>query len=199
MAAQEIERLIDLVARLPGLGPRSARRLVLHLIQRRSSLMEPLALAIQEVSKKITSCEKCGNLDIANICSLCRDPTRDGNLICVVETVADLWALERSSGFKGLYHVLGGVFSALDGIGPDELNVSALVERVETHQINEVVLALNATVEGQATAHYLSERLTKTAVSVSVLSRGIPIGGELDYLDDGTLSMALTSRRPIEL
>lgn len=197
MAATEIERLVELMARLPGLGPRSARRAVLHLISRKTALMSPLAAAMQDAADKIVSCHVCGNLDTRDPCSICEDPRRDESVICVVESVADLWAMERTASFRGRYHVLGGTLSALDGIGPDELNVSALLARSGSESVKEVILALNATVDGQTTAHYLSERLSDAGVSVSGLSHGIPVGGELDYLDDGTLAMALSSRRPV--
>jgi recombination protein RecR len=197
MAAPEIERLIELMARLPGLGPRSARRAVLHLINRRNALMQPLTAAMTAALDKVAPCSECGNLDAREPCSVCADPRRDAGVICVVEGVADLWALERAAGFKGRYHVLGGSLSAIDGIGPEELNVAALLKRASSPEVTEVILALNATVDGQTTAHYLSEKLGDCDVSVSGLSHGIPVGGELDYLDDGTLSMALSSRRPV--
>lgn len=197
MAAPEIERLIELMAKLPGLGPRSARRAVLHLINRQTALMQPLTAALSAAVDAVSPCEVCGNLDARNPCTICADPRREGSTICVVEGVADLWALERASGFKGRYHVLGGSLSAIDGVGPEDLNVAGLLNRANSADVNEVILALNATVDGQTTAHYLSERLADSNVTVSGLSHGIPVGGELDYLDDGTLSMALSSRRPI--
>jgi len=197
MAAPEIEQLIELMARLPGLGPRSARRAVLHLIGRRDSLMTPLATAMSRAAERVQACGTCGNLDGQDPCALCRDEKRDGSVICVVESVADLWAMERAAAFRGRYHVLGGTLSALDGIGPEELQIGRLLSRAEAPEVKEVILALNATVDGQTTAHYLSERLAGAGVTISRLSHGIPIGGELDYLDDGTLSMALSARRPL--
>lgn len=197
MAAPEIERLIELMAKLPGLGPRSARRAVLHLINRQTALMQPLTAALSAAVDAVSPCKECGNLDARNPCSVCADPRREKNTICVVEGVADLWALERAAGFKGRYHVLGGSLSAIDGIGPEDLNVESLLNRAGSADVSEVILALNATVDGQTTAHYLSERLAGCNVTVSGLSHGIPVGGELDYLDDGTLSMALSSRRSV--
>jgi recombination protein RecR len=197
MAAPEIERLIELMAKLPGLGPRSARRAVLHLIERRVALMQPLATAMLAAADAVSPCSECGNLDANDPCSICRDPRRDPSVLCVIEGVADLWALERSAAFRGRYHVLGGTLSALDGIGPDDLNMTRLIDRAASPEVKEVILALNATVDGQTTAHYLRERLADCGVTVSGLSHGIPVGGELDYLDDGTLSMALSSRRPV--
>lgn len=197
MAAGEIERLIALLAKLPGLGPRSARRAVLHLLQRRESLLQPLAHALHETAAAVRQCNTCGNLDAQDPCGLCVDPRRDDSLICVVESVADLWALERAEVFRGRYHVLGGTLSALDGVGPDDLNVGSLLRRLEGGQVKEVILALSATVDGQTTAHYLSERLAEAGVAVSGLSQGVPVGGELDYLDDGTLAAAIRARRPV--
>jgi len=197
MVAPEIERLIELMAKLPGLGPRSARRAVLHLIERRVGLMHPLAAAMRSAADAVTPCSICGNLDASDPCGVCSDPRRDPAVICVIEGVADLWALERAAVYRGRYHVLGGTLSALDGIGPEELNLARLIERAAADEVKEVILALNATVDGQTTSHYLRERLTDCGVTVSGLSHGIPVGGELDYLDDGTLSMALSSRRPV--
>jgi recombination protein RecR len=218
MTVSDLERLIQLLARLPGLGPRSARRAALKMIQKPETLMLPLATALERAAENIRACATCGNLDTGDTCAICRDPARDGALICVVEDVGDLWALERSGAFKGLYHVLGGTLSALDGRGPEQLNVAALVERVqagaagetanadaETADANaetgqgrprEVILALSATVDGQTTAHYIAERLAGLGVTVTRLAHGVPVGGELDYLDDGTLSAALKARRP---
>ncbi len=196
MAAPEIERLIRLLARLPGLGPRSARRAALTLLERREQLLEPLAAALAETAEKVTVCARCGNLDSSDPCGVCLDPKRDASLICVVEEVADLWALERSGAFSGRYHVLGGTLSALDGRGPEQLRIATLVERAGDPAVKEVILALGATVEGQTTAHYIAERLQGTEVSVTYLAHGVPVGGELDYLDDGTLSTALKARRP---
>jgi recombination protein RecR len=193
----EIDYLIQLLARLPGLGPRSARRAVLHLIKRRESLMQPLAQALGDAAEAILVCGTCGNLDTVETCGICMDEKRDGSTVCVVEDVADLWALERTRSFKGRYHVLGGRLSALDGIGPEDLNIAGLVERVETGDIQEVILAMNLTVDGQTTAHYIADRLGHTEVAVTRLAHGVPVGGELDYLDDGTLETALRSRRSV--
>lgn len=192
----EIERVIQLLSRLPGLGPRSARRAALHMINRRESLMQPLAQALKDASEAIKICGTCGNLDTVDPCGVCGDPNRDGKLLCVVEQVADLWALERTASFKGRYHVLGGVLSAIDGVGPEDLNISSLVERCNG-EVSEVILATNLTVEGQTTAHYIIERLAPTGVAVTRLAHGVPVGGELDYLDDGTLSAALQARRAL--
>jgi recombination protein RecR len=193
----EIDRLIQLLARLPGLGPRSARRAVLHLIKRRESLMQPLAQALGDAAEAILICGTCGNLDTVEPCGICMDEKRDGGTICVVEDVADLWALERTRSFKGRYHVLGGRLSALDGVGPEDLNMAGLVARAETGDIHEVILAMNLTVDGQTTAHYIADRLGHTEVDVTRLAHGVPVGGELDYLDDGTLETALRSRRSV--
>lgn len=193
-AGSEIERLIALLARLPGLGHRSARKAALALIKKRSELLEPLAAAMTEAAAKIVECETCGNIDTVSPCTICRDPQRDASLIVVVEEVADLWALERAAVVKGLYHVLGGHLSPLDGIGPDQLRIGKLLERATT-PVKEVLLALNATVEGQSTAHYLTEQLQGHGVTVTRLAQGVPIGGELDYLDEGTLAAAIKSRR----
>ena len=192
----EIERLIQLLAKLPGLGPRSARRAVLDLLKKRETLMEPLALALQEAAAAIKTCEICGNLDTASPCSLCCDPRRDSRILCVVEDVADLWALERANVFRGRYHVLGGALSALDGITPERLNVASLLSRVK-EGVEEVILAVNATVEGQTTAHYLLDTLADSHVKVTRLAHGVPVGGELDYLDEGTLSAAFKARRSL--
>ncbi|MFQ5774142.1 MAG: recombination mediator RecR [Kiloniellaceae bacterium] len=201
MVASEIERLIQLLARLPGLGPRSARRAALQMITKPETLMLPLAAALRQAAENIRTCATCGNLDTADPCAVCRDPARDAAIVCVVEQVADLWAIERSGAFKGLYHVLGGTLSALDGRGPEQLNIAALIERVRAAEaggtrVAEVILALSATVDGQTTAHYIAERLAGLNVMVSRLAQGVPVGGELDYLDDGTLSAALKARRP---
>ena len=193
----EIERLIQLLAQLPGLGPRSARRAVLHLIKRRESLMQPLSQALSDTADAILVCGTCGNLDTVEPCGICMDEARDRTLVCVVEDVADLWALERTRSFKGRYHVLGGRLSALDGVGPEDLNIAGLVARAEAGGLREVILAMNLTVDGQTTAHYISDRLAETGVEVTRLAHGVPVGGELDYLDDGTLETALRSRRPV--
>ena len=195
---QEIDRLIQLLARLPGLGPRSARRAALDLVKKRESLMRPLATALSEAADAIRTCSVCGNLDTADPCHICTDARRDDTLICVVEQVGDLWALERAAGFKGRYHVLGGVLSALDGVGPEDLTIPQLLDRVGPDKpVREVILATNLTVDGQTTAHYISERLADRGIAVSRLAHGVPVGGELDYLDDGTLSAALTARQAL--
>ena len=193
----EIERLIQLLSRLPGFGPRSARRAVLHLIKRRETVMQPLVQALSDAADAILVCRKCGNLDTIEPCTVCRDEDRDRGVVCVVEDVADLWALERTRSFKGQYHVLGGRLSALDGIGPEDLNIAGLIGRAEAGDVNEVILAMNLTVDGQTTAHYIADRLEHTDVEVTRLAHGVPVGGELDYLDDGTLETALRSRRTV--
>jgi recombination protein RecR len=198
MASSEIDRLVQLLAKLPGLGPRSARRAALHLIKRREALMEPLAAALAETARRIHPCSQCGNLDTTDPCAICGDPRRDPALVCVVEDVADLWAIERSGAFSGRYHVLGGTLSALEGVGPEDLHIDALVRRVAGEGVREVILAMNATVEGQTTAHYVIDRLAGTGAQVSRLAHGVPVGGELDYLDEGTLSAALAARRPMK-
>jgi len=197
MSVSEIERLIQVLAKLPGLGPRSARRAALHLIKRRDSLMLPLAEALERAARSVQTCRICGNLDDVNPCSICTDVRRDSSILCVVEEVADLWALERSGAFKGRYHVLGGTLSAIDGVGPESLSIAALVERAGDPAVEEVILALGATVDGQTTAHYLTDRLNGLAVKLTRLAHGVPVGGELDYLDDGTLATALSARRPL--
>ena len=195
LAGPEIERLVQLLAKLPGLGPRSARRAALALLKRKETLMQPLAAALEETARTIKTCSTCGNLDSTNPCAVCADPRRDGTLICVVEDVADLWALERAGVFRGRYHVLGGTLSALDGRGPDQLNLGSLVERVRKGEIKEVVLGLNATVEGQTTAHYVTDLIAPLGIAVTRLAHGVPVGGELDYLDEGTLAAAFAARR----
>lgn len=192
-----IDRLIQLLARLPGLGPRSARRVALFLIKKRESLLVPLRAALDDVAENIENCTICGNLDTQTPCAVCRDVKRDGNVLCVLEEVADLWALERTASFKGRYHVLGGRLSAIDGIGPEDLNIASLVERVERDRVEEIILATNLTVDGETTAHYIAERLAPTGVRVTRLAHGVPVGGELDYLDDGTLTAALKARRQV--
>lgn len=196
-AGPELLRLIDLMSRLPGFGPRSARRAALHMLKRRDQLMLPLADALKEAGERIEKCQTCGNYDTVQPCAVCRAEGRDHGLICVVEDVPDLWALERGGSFRGRYHVLGGVLSAIDGIGPDDLNIATLVARVEAGGIREVILALNATVDGQTTAHYVGELLDGKGVEVTRLAHGVPVGGELDHLDDGTLAAALRSRREL--
>ena len=195
MAVNEIDKLIQLLGRVPGLGPRSARRAVLYLMKRRDQLMLPLAQAMQAAAEKIRACSECGNLDAQDPCAVCRDPERDSHAICVVEDVGDLWALERTSAFKGRYHVLGGTLSALDGRGPEQLNLDKLVRRVQEQGVSEGILALSATVDGQTTAHYIAEKLNAHGVTVTRLAHGVPVGGELDYLDDGTLTAALNARK----
>lgn len=197
MALSEVDRLIQLLSRLPGLGPRSARRAVLHLLKRREALLEPLARAMADAAAAVRTCSVCGNIDTGDPCAICRDPTRDANTVCVVEGVGDLWALERAGGFRGRYHVLGGTLSALEGVGPEDLRIPALLARIEAEKTTEVVLATNATVDGQTTAHYIAERLSETDVAVTRLAHGVPVGGELDYLDDGTLTAAFKARRPV--
>ena len=194
---QDIDILIALMAKLPGLGPRSARRAVLHLIKKRDILLSPLSDAIYNVAQTARECLSCGNIDTKDICEICINSKRGNGQICVVEDVSDLWAMERSNVFKGRYHVLGGNLSALDGIGPDELRIPHLVKRVKGENINEIILALNATVDGQTTAHYIADQLYEMDVAVTSLAQGVPIGGELDYLDDGTISAALNARKSV--
>jgi recombination protein RecR len=191
----DLDRLIQLLAKLPGLGPRSARRAALHLLKRREALLLPLAAALADAAARIRRCQICGNLDTGDPCAICRDERRDPALLCVVEDVADLWAIERTGTFRGRYHVLGGLLSALEGVAPEDLAIDRLVARAG--EASEVVIALNATVEGQTTAHYLTDRLAGTGVAVTRLAHGVPVGGELDYLDEGTLSAALKARRPV--
>ncbi|NBZ89103.1 recombination mediator RecR [Stagnihabitans tardus] len=194
---RDIEALIDLMARLPGLGPRSARRAVLALLKRREALMAPLAQTMANVVLNARDCRTCGNIGTQDLCPICADPARATGEICVVETVADLWAMERSRAFKGRYHVLGGTLSALDSIGPEQLRIPALVDRIKADGITEVILALNITVEGQTTAHYIAEALEPLALRLTSLAQGVPMGGELDYLDDGTIGAALRARRGV--
>jgi recombination protein RecR len=196
VAGPEIERLIQLLARLPGLGPRSARRAALHLIKRREQLMAPLAGALTTAIDKIQVCRTCGNIDTQSPCTVCTDPRRDGSIIVVVADVADLWALERAHAINARYHVLGGTLSPLDGIGPQDLTIDALVNRAHAGEVKEIILALNATVDGQTTAHYITDLLVDANVAVTRLAHGVPVGGELDYLDEGTLSAAILSRTP---
>jgi recombination protein RecR len=193
----EIDQLVQFLAKLPGLGPRSARRAALYLLKRRESLLLPLAQAMTNAALHVTHCSHCGNLDTVDPCPICADRRRDGTRLCVVEDVADLWAIERSGAFAGRYHVLGGALSALDGVGPEELRVEQLIARVAREGVAEVILALSATVEGQITAHYLADRLAASGVAVTRLAQGVPMGGELDYLDEGTLTAALAARRPV--
>lgn len=195
-AAPEIEALVSLLAKVPGLGPRSARRAALQLLKKKDLLMVPLAAALSEAAEKVRACSNCGALDTQDPCALCSAADRDDGLICVVAEVGDVWALERAGAFKGRYHVLGGVLSALDGVRPEDLRIAKLIERASSPGVREVILALSATVDGQTTAHYLAERLQGLGITVSRLSHGVPVGGELDLLDDGTLFAALQSRRP---
>ena len=192
----EIERLISLLSKLPGLGPRSARRAALDLIKKRDGLMKPLASAIADAAEKISTCNSCGNVDAQNPCHICAAPNRDQSIICVVQEVGDLWAMERAGAFRGQYHVLGGTLSALDGVRPEDLNIAGLIERAGAVEVSEVILAMNATVDGQTTAHYITDHLERAEVTVSRLAHGVPVGGELDYLDDGTITAAMKSRRP---
>ena len=197
MASQEIEALSQALARLPGLGPRSARRAVLYLIKKRETALQPLLGALTQVAEKLSTCSICGNVDTSDPCTICKDTRRADKALCVVEEVSDLWALDRSRLFPGRYHVLGGRLSALEGVRPEDLSIDKLVKRVSAGGIDEVVLAMNATLEGQTTAHYLAERLEGFPIRISQLAHGLPVGGELDYLDEGTLAQALRARRPI--
>lgn len=197
MVGPEIERLIALLARLPGLGPRSARRAALALVERRETLLDPLARALAQVAATVRACPVCGNFDSCEPCAICADPARDDGQLCVVADVGSLWAMERTGAFKGRYHVLGGLLSALDGIGPDDLGIESLRARVAAGHFGEIILALPATVEAQTTAHFVQDRLAATGVRLSALAQGVPVGGELDYLDDGTLSAALKARRTL--
>jgi recombination protein RecR len=192
----ELQRLIDLLAKLPGLGPRSAKRAALYLLKKREPVMRPLAFALADAADKVKACSICGNWDSIDPCAVCADHERDKSLLCVVQDVGDLWALERAGAHRGTYHVLGGLLSPLDGIGPDDLNIGALVARAKEEAVREVIFALPATVDGQTTAHYLCEHLAAANVSVTRLSQGVPVGGELDYLDEGTLAAAMKARRP---
>ena len=197
MASQEIEALSAALARLPGLGPRSARRAVLWLIKRRETALVHLLDALEQVRERLVECRTCGNVDTTDPCGICTDPRRDARALCVVEEVADLWALDRAKLFTGRYHVLGGRLSALDGVRPEDLTIGTLIARVTAGGIDEVVLAMNATLEGQTTAHYIAERLETLPVRITQLAHGLPVGGELDYLDEGTLAQALRARRPV--
>ena len=197
MASREIETLTQALSRLPGLGPRSARRAVLHLLKRREAALGPLLAALQAVEAHLATCSTCGNVDTSDPCTICADPRRDARALCVVEEVADLWALDRSRLFPGRFHVLGGRLSALEGVRPEDLAIDTLIARVEAGGIDEVVLAMNATLEGQTTAHYVAERIERFPVRVTQLAHGLPVGGELDYLDEGTLAQALRARRPV--
>jgi recombination protein RecR len=196
-AGPELDHLISLLAKLPGLGPRSAKRAALHLLKKREGLMQPLSVALREAAENVTACSICGNWDSTDPCTICAREERDTGVICVVQEVADLWALERSGAHSGRYHVLGGVLSPLDGVGPDDLNIASLAQRASAGNVKEVILATSATVDGQTTAHYLTERLEGLNVEITRLSHGVPVGGELDYLDEGTLAAAMKSRRPL--
>jgi recombination protein RecR len=197
MASPEIDALSQALARLPGLGPRSARRAVLHLLKRRETALSPLVRALQAVEANMATCHVCGNVDTRDPCGLCTDPRRDATQLCVVEEVADLWALDRARLFPGRYHVLGGRLSALDGVRPEDLNIDGLVARIVAGGVEEVILAMNATLEGQTTMHYVADRLENLSVKITQLAHGVPVGGELDYLDEGTLAQALKARRPV--
>ena len=197
MQSSEIKKLIQLLSRLPGLGPRSGRRAALHLIKNKSSALEPLYESLLSVSQTVKVCQTCGNLDTSEECYICSSKKRDPLCVCVVADVDDLWAMERSESYKGFYHVLGGVLSALDGIGPDQLAVNKLIDRVKAGNVSEVIIALSATLEGQTTAHYLSDKLKSFKIKVTRIAHGVPVGGELDYLDDGTISAALKARLPL--
>lgn len=197
MASLEIEALTQALSRLPGLGPRSARRAVLHLLKKRETALDPLLSALGAVSAKLRTCSLCGNIDTSDPCAICADPRRDARSLCVVEEVADLWALERSRLFPGRFHVLGGRLSALEGVRPEDLRIDGLIRRVVEGGVDEVVLAMNATLDGQTTAHYVAERLEAHPVRITQLAHGLPVGGELDYLDEGTLAQALRARRPV--
>ncbi len=197
MASHEIETLSAALARLPGLGPRSARRAVLHLLKKRETALVPLLRALESVGDRLATCDICGNVDTTTPCGICADQRRDTRMLCVVEDVADLWALERSRLFPGKFHVLGGKLSALEGVRPEDLNIASLMARIAAGGIDEVILAMNATLEGQTTAHYIAERLETAPVRITQLAHGLPVGGELDYLDDGTLAQALRARRPV--
>ena len=195
--SKEIEQLIAQMAKLPGLGPRSARRAVLHLIKKRDNLLLPMSDALERVAKTARKCTQCGNIGNSDICDICSESKRENGQICVLSDVADLWAMERTGLFKGRYHVLGGALSALDGIGPEELHIPQLLDRIKLENVSEVILALNATIDGQTTAHYIAEQLENLNISVTSLAQGVPVGGELDYLDDGTISAALNARKSL--
>lgn len=192
----ELQRLIDLLAKMPGLGPRSAKRAALFLLKKREPVMRPLAFALADAADKVQACARCGNLDSIDPCAVCADPARDASVLCVVQDVGDLWALERAGAHRGRYHVLGGLLSPLDGVGPEDLKIGDLVARAKSDEVREVVLALAATVDGQTTAHYLAEQLAPAGIAVTQLSQGVPVGGELDFLDEGTIAAAMKTRRP---
>ncbi len=197
MASPEIETLAQALSKLPGLGPRSARRAVLYLLKKRETALTPLLRALEQVNERLATCDTCGNVDTVNPCAICTDSRRDARMLCVVEDVADLWALERSRLFPGKFHVLGGRLSALAGVRPEDLSIDALVSRIAAGGIDEVILAVNATLDGQTTAHYIAERIENFPIRLTQLAHGLPVGGELDYMDDGTLAQALRARRPV--
>ena len=197
MSEQYLEKLIKKVSKLPGLGPRSSRRVVLHLLKDKEKLLLPLIEDLTTVANNIRSCSECGNLDENEICQICKDSSRNQNLLCVVETVADLWALERSNVYNGKYHILGGVLSAIDGVNPEQLNIASLEKRLENKSITEIIIAISATLDGQTTAHYLAEILSKFNINITRLAHGLPVGGELDFLDDGTIAQALKARNKL--
>ena len=197
MASPEIETLAQALSKLPGLGPRSARRAVLYLLKKRETALTPLLRALEQVNERLATCDTCGNVDTVNPCAICTDPRRESRMLCIVEDVADLWALERSQLFPGKFHVLGGRLSALSGVRPEDLTIDALVSRIAAGGIDEVVLAMNATLDGQTTAHYIAERIENFPIRLTQLAHGLPVGGELDYMDDGTLAQALRARRPV--
>ena len=197
MSEQYLEKLIKKVSKLPGLGPRSSRRVVLHLLKDKEKLLLPLIEDLTTVANNIRSCSECGNLDENEICQICKDSSRNQNLLCVVETVADLWALERSNVYNGKYHILGGVLSAIDGVNPEQLNIASLEKRLENKSIKEIIIAISATLDGQTTAHYLAEILSKFNIKITRLAHGLPVGGELDFLDDGTIAQALKARNKL--
>ena len=196
IAGPEIERLIQLLGKLPGLGPRSGRRAALALVKQRDKLLRPLAEAMLEAADRIKECGTCANVDVSDPCHICASPSRDASQICVVQDVSDLWAMERSGAYRGRYHVLGGSLSAIEGVRPEDLNIASLLARVDGGGVTEVILAMNATVDGQTTAHYITDHIQREGVSVSRLAHGVPVGGELDFLDDGTIGQALRARRP---
>lgn len=198
MISRNLESFIQMLSKLPGFGPRSARRAALHLIKNKETLFVPLINAMEKTARSIAICSSCGNYDTSDICSICSDSEREQTIICVVEEVADLWALERTSMFNGNYHVLGGVLSPLDGIGPDDLRIDSLISRVRTTNVEELILATSATVDGKTTSHYIADRFQNIGIKISLLAHGIPVGGELDYLDDGTIGAALKDRRKID-
>ena len=198
MISRNLESFIQMLSRLPGFGPRSARRAALHLIKNKETLLVPLINAMEKTAESVAICSSCGNYDTSDICSICLDSEREQSIICVVEEVADLWALERTSMFKGNYHVLGGVLSPLDGIGPDDLRIDGLISRVRATNVEELILATSATVDGKTTSHYIADRFQNEGIKISLLAHGIPVGGELDYLDDGTLGADLKDRRKID-